>query len=505
MKHEQPPTASGGATPPPGEGLPAVPPAPVPAGGAVWRRSAGLSGKLLLLTVLFVMLSEVFVYVPSVANFRSTWLKDKLTTAGVAAAVLSETNTIAPRLQEELMRVTGAVAISLTHKGRRSLIAMSGLPEEIRYVIDMEEETPWSAIRDSVEVLFSDGSGLMRVSQPLPMGSSAGDDVQKVDIVLPVAMLRKDMLAFSGRILGLTLIISVITASLVYLALRWMFVRPLQRLSASMARFAEDPEDTARIIVPGGRDDEIGDAEKRLADMQRGLSRALHQKQRLADLGLAVSKINHDLRNLLASAQLFMERIEHVPDPTVKRLVPKILATLDRAVGYTQAVMAYGKAREEPPRRRLIRLERVVSDVAELLALAEHPGIEFESRVAEGFELEADPEQLFRVLVNLCRNAVQAMEAGADAAHVCRLTIEAALIEGECLIRVRDTGPGIPPAVRAGLFRAFQSGAKNGGTGLGLAIALEIVRAHGGRLVLEDTGPGTTFCIQLPQRAAPEA
>lgn len=502
MKHELPPIASGEATPPAG-GMASGPP---PSGDSAPVRparpgGAGLSAKLLLLTVLFIMLSEVLIYVPSAANFRNTWLKDKLNTAGVAAAVLSETNTIAPRLQEELMRVTGAVAISLTHKGRRSLIAMSGVPLEIRYFVDLEQVTPWSSIRGTFAVLFSNGSGLMRVTQPLPMGASAGDDVQKVDIVIPAAMLRNDMLAFSGRILGLTLFISVITASLVYLTLRWLFVRPLQRLSNSMARFAEDPEDSTRIIAPGGRDDEIGDAENRLAEMQKALSRALHQKQRLADLGLAVSKINHDLRNLLASAQLFMERIEHVPDPTVKRLAPKILATLDRAVGYTQAVMAYGKAREEAPQRRLIRLGRVVSDVAELLALAEHPDIEFESRVAEGFELEADPEQIFRVLVNLCRNAVQAMESGTDPALVRRLVVESILDGDECIIRVSDTGPGIPPAIRAGLFRAFQSGAKNGGTGLGLAIASEIVRAHGGRLVLEDGSPGTTFCIHLPQRS----
>ncbi len=108
-----------------------------------------------------------------------------------------------------------------------------------------------------------------------------------------------------------------------------------------------------------GRRDELGDAEIRLAGMEEALSRALHQKQRLADLGLAVSKINHDLRNLLASAQLFLERLEHVPDPTVKRLAPKILATLDRAVGYTQAVMSYGKAQERAPQRRLLALKRV--------------------------------------------------------------------------------------------------------------------------------------------------
>jgi signal transduction histidine kinase len=192
-----------------------------------------------------------------------------------------------------------------------------------------------------------------------------------------------------------------------------------------MEQFAENPEDGSRIIKVSGRRDELGDAEIRLAAMEEALSRALHQKQRLADLGLAVSKINHDLRNLLASAQLFLERLEHVPDPTVNRLAPKILATLDRAVGYTQAVMAYGKAQERAPQRRLIALHRVGEDVADVLGLVDHDTIQFENRIGETLEVDADPEQIFRVLLNLTRNAVQALEAERDGTLVRRISLSA--------------------------------------------------------------------------------
>ncbi|MBD1544719.1 sensor histidine kinase [Roseibium aggregatum] len=459
-------------------------------------RLGGLSGKLLLLTIVFVMLAEVCIYVPSVANFRNNWLQDRLTTAGVAASVLAETNTIAPRLQQELLRTTGAVAISLDQGSRRSLIAMGDTIPVVEFVVDMGEMSPLRAILESFHTLAYSGDGLMRVVGKGQMGY-----VKRVDIVLPVKLLQADMLAFSWRILGLSLVISMITAALVYVSLRALFVRPLQRLTESMDNFAETPEDTSRVIKISGRQDEIGDAEVRLAAMEEALSRTLNQKQRLADLGLAVSKINHDLRNLLASAQLFLERLEHVPDPTVNRLAPKILATLDRAVGYTQAVMAYGKAQEEAPKRRLIELRRVGEDIADVLGLSEHSAVTFENRVPEGLEVDADPEQIFRVLLNLCRNSLQALEAEKDTTLVRRIILDARREGSSVHITVADTGPGIPENIRKALFKAFHSGSKQGGVGLGLAIAAELLKAHGGRIELDATRPGACFNIDLPDRS----
>ncbi|MBO6754934.1 MAG: HAMP domain-containing histidine kinase [Roseibium sp.] len=489
MKHEGQPKGS-------------VEPSSEPSAGAfpAWEKQtrkrppfAGLSGKLLFLTIFFVMLAEVLIYLPSVANYRNTWLLDRLTTAGVAASVLAETNTIAPRLQEELLRTTGAVAIALDQGSRRSLIAMNEVPPAIDFTVDMANVPPLMAIWDSLRVLMYQGDGLMRV-----VGAGQMGHTERVDVVLPVALLQQDMLAFSGRILALSLVISMFTATLVYVSLRALFVRPLQNLTRSMDEFAEDPEDHGRVIRPSGRGDELGDAEVRLAAMQEVLSRNLHQKQRLADLGLAVSKINHDLRNLLASAQLFIERLENVPDPTVTRLAPKILATLDRAVGYTQAVMAYGKAQERPPERRLIALARVADDVAEVLGLADHSVIGFENAVPKNLEVTADPEHLFRVLLNLCRNSVQALEADRDETLVKRIAIEARRAGTGVVITVTDTGPGIPQNIKSALFKAFHSGSKQGGIGLGLAIAAELIKAHGGKIGLDDTRQGTCFCIELP-------
>jgi signal transduction histidine kinase len=215
-----------------------------------------------------------------------------------------------------------------------------------------------------------------------------------------------------------------------------------------------------------------------------------------------VSKVNHDLRNMLASAQLFTDRLGSLPDPSVQRFAPKLIAALDRAIAYTQSTLAYGRAREAPPERRLVAVDRVVDDVSDALGLDAHATIVFENGVPKGLEIDADAEQLFRVLLNLCRNAVQALDGDQNPAVVRRLSVTARREGNTTSIRVSDTGPGVPPAARAHLFQAFQGSARPGGTGLGLAISAEIVRAHGGLItLLEAEGPGAVFEIAIPDRA----
>lgn len=458
-------------------------------------RRVGLSAKLLMLTVIFVMLSEVLIFVPSIANFRNNWLSDKLRTAGVAAAVLAESDVISPALQTRLLQATGSDAIALNDGPTRRLIAMDTMPPMVDEVVDMSRMNASASIVQAFDTLMNGAGRTLRIIGKAEMGMSG-----TIEIVMPETPLRKAMLGFAVRILGLSLVISIITASLVYISLRWLFVRPLQRLSANMARFGEAPEDASRVIVPSGRADEIGEAEERLSTMQKTLGQTLHQQRRLADLGLAVSKINHDLRNLLASAQLFLERLETSSDPLAARLAPKIVSTLDRAVGYTRAVLAYGRAQEAPPARRIVRLARIVDDVGQVQGLVEHEAIAWENRVAENMEIDADPEQIFRVLMNICRNAVQALQGEGDPAVVKRLSVAAERTGTVVTIRIADTGPGVPAAARANLFRAFQASARPGGTGLGLAIASELVRAHGGEIALEEHGPGAVFRITLPDR-----
>lgn len=473
----------------------AAAPPPAGAGEGVPHRLSGLSGKLLVLTIVFVMLAEIFVFVPSIANFRANWLRDRLLVADVAAIALDSTTDIARDTQDQLLARAGAITIAVRQDGKRKLVAMKEMPPEITRVVDIPAMTAPMAIAAAFETLLAGDGRILLIKGPV---DEAGTRI--IEVVLPEDALRKALFVYSRNILLLSLVISIIAAIMVYLSLRWLIVRPLQRLRESMRRFSASPEDPGLIIRPSGRNDEIGDAEARFAAMQTELADMLGQKRHLADLGLGVSKINHDLRNILASAQLFTERLTLVPDATVQRLAPKLIASLDRALGYSQAVLAYGRAREAPPQRRLITLARLVDDVAELLNLPNHPAIAFENQVAHAIEIDADSDQLFRVLLNLARNAVQAMDGDADPNLVRRLSIKAERRGAVVDILVADTGPGVPARAREHLFKAFQGSTRPGGTGLGLAIAAELVRAHGGAIDLVDLGAGATFRIQIPDR-----
>ena len=457
----------------------------------------GLSGKLLLLTVLFVMLSEVLIYVPSIANFRMTWLRDRVKTAELAAIVIESTppgKAIPETLRDEMLAMIGAKAVAIRIAGMRRLLAMSDMPPPVGHHVDLRQNGVWRSIIDAFSTLLHGKDRIIRIVAPPPRG---GDFLE---MVLAEAPLRRAMLRYSVNILVLSLVISMITATLVYLSLNWLLVRPMRRITAAMDRFSEAPEDASRVITPSNRHDEIGIAERRLAEMQRQLTGTLKQQRRLADLGLAVSKINHDLRNMLASAQLFSDRISALPDPTVQRFAPKLIATLDRAIAFCRSTLAYGSVREAPPERRLLNVARLVSEVADVLGLKDHPRIGLDLRIPGDLEIDADPDQLFRVLLNLSRNAVQALEGTDEPSLVRRLTILAERQGSVVRIRVTDTGPGVPARARENLFQAFQGSVRPGGTGLGLAIAAELVRAHGGEIRLREEGPGACFEITIPDR-----
>jgi signal transduction histidine kinase len=463
---------------------------------ATTRRGVGLSWRLFALTVLFVTVSEVLIYVPSIANFRISWLADRLTMADAASLVLAESSTseVPREIQKDLLKAVGAIAIVVRTGAVSRLIATVDMPPDVDGVVDLRMMDPVGDINDAFATLISPTERTLRVIGNSRSGAS-------LELVIGDRALRAAMLHYSVNIIWLSLLISVITAGLLYFSINRLFVRPMRRLTENMVAFSTAPEDSGKVIAPSGRGDEIGVAEEHLAAMQEALQGTLREQRHLADLGLAVSKINHDLRNMLAAAQLFSDRLGSLPDENVQRFAPKLIAALDRAIAYCQTTLAYGRAREDAPARRLLALDRLVDDVAEVMGLKGHATIRFENRVPAGLEIDADPDQLFRVLVNLCRNAVQALESDLGPAVVRRLTVSASRDSGSVSIRVEDTGPGVPAAARAHLFRAFQGSVRPGGTGLGLAIAAELVRAHGGSIALVEAGrPGATFAITIPDR-----
>jgi signal transduction histidine kinase len=460
-------------------------------------RRLGLSGKLLLLTIPLVMIAEVLIYVPSMANFWMNRLNGRLAAANTAALVLdaAPSGMVPDSLAREILHSIDARAVAIKMGQQRRLLASTGLPQAIDHDVDMRTLTVWSSIVDSFEMLLESGNQAIRVIGPPPGGG------QFIEVIIEEAPLRQAMYVFSRNLLLVSLAIAILTAALVYLALHFLFVRPMRRLTASLVEFHENPESSARIIVPSNRGDEIGVAERELSDMQRDLVSMLHQKSRLAALGLAVSKINHDLRNLLASSQLLSDQLASVPDPRVQRFAPKLMRSLERAIAFCQSTLSYGRAQEAAPDRRMILIESVVSEVRESAGLAADASISWISAIERGLMIDADPDQLFRVLLNLVRNAEQALESHprSDAAAM-QIRITGRREGSVAIVEVSDTGPGIPARTREHLFEAFQTSGRPGGSGLGLAIAAELVRAHGGEIHLVEGTIGATFRIAIPDR-----
>ena len=450
--------------------------------------ASGLSARLLLLTIGFVMLAEVLIFAPSIARFRLDYLQERLAAGHLAILALEATpeHMVSQELTLELLAHVEAFTVALTKPGVGKLMLMDMPPDHIHATYDLREAGFFTLIRDAFAVLWGEPMRVIRVLGPPPK-----DDRLLVEVVLDETPLRQEMLAFSQRILALSLVISLFTAALVYLSLHWLMVRPMRRISDSMSAFREDPEDASRVIRPSDRNDEIGFAEHELAAMQEGIRGALQQKTRLAALGIAVTKINHDLRNILATAQLVSDRLERSDDPEVKRVTPTLMTAIDRAVSLCGETLDF--TREGLPNLKLSRFDLcdLAADVAGDLPGEVNGEPVWYNLLDRELEIEADREQLYRVLSNLGQNAIQ---AGAS-----RVEVTAERVDGRLRVRVSDNGPGLPPRARANLFQPFTGSARAGGTGLGLAIARDLVRAHGGEIRLEhSTAEGTSFCFELP-------
>ncbi len=325
----------------------------------------GLSVKLLLLTAVFVLIAEVLIFVPSIANFRNVWLKDYLLTAEAASIVYLDSNDVilSEGAGEDLLATTESLAVAIRRDGISRMMASSGQPGELDQHIDLDNSTAFGSIRSSLSMFFADPDSRYRVFGTMRSSPAI------MELVQETRHIQAAMSEYARNVAFLSLLISIFTAALVYLALYRLIVLPIIRISSNMDAFSKTPENASLVYKPSNRLDEIGTAEKRLAAFQGDLQQTLRQKQRLADLGLAVSKINHDLRNILASAQLFSDRLTSLPDPTVQRFAPKLIRTIDRAVDYTKSVIDYGRALEAPPKRRKLMLNSVANDVADLLGL----------------------------------------------------------------------------------------------------------------------------------------
>jgi signal transduction histidine kinase len=449
-----------------------------------------LSARLLVLTIAFVLLGEILIYVPSIARFRKVYLDERIAAAHLATLSLEAAGPsgIESVLENELLSHAGVRSVTLREPAPQLML---GKLPPVEKVFDLRTGSPFALIGEAFATLRHGGDRTIRVIGPSPQRPAV-----LVDISLSERGLWNAMVNYSWRILTLSIVISLITAVLVYAALQLTIVRPLRRITASVMAFRARPEDPSAALEPSTRRDEIGLVQTELARMQEALRTALAQKTRLAALGAAVSKINHVLRNLLANAMLLSDRLEQSQDPEVRHVAPRLVESMDRAARLCAETLYFARAEVVRPNKTRFALAPLLDEVGESLLGPGQAGIRWRNEVRAEVMLYADRDQLFRVLVNLGRNAVQALGEGGGL-----ISIGAWQAGDHTVVELADTGKGIADAAQNHLFEAFSGSTRPGGTGLGLPIAREIMRAHGGDIALAQTGPeGTVFRLTVPNR-----
>jgi signal transduction histidine kinase len=452
-----------------------------------------LSGRLLLLTLVYVLVTEVLIMVPSLGGYYRSLLQARVENAEIAVLPFTEVDVsrFSGELQRQLVARAGADAVMLRRHDVHT-IYLNKTPTHIDQDIYLSGRNSAQDMYQALVTMAFDGNRTLRLRSPTHVSGA-----EEIEVVLNEATIREPLLSYAAQLVLVALAISLATAILVFASLYVVFVRPMRRLTLGMVEFQENPDDPGRIVTPSARRDEIGLAERELSTMQRTICSSLQQRARLAALGTAVAKIQHDLRNMLSTAQLASDRLSALQDPVVQKLAPRLVSALGHAVALATNTLRYGRADEQPPQRRAVNLSGLVEEVREAAIVIPDQKIDVVSDIDPALNIRADPEQLFRILLNLVRNAAEALVAVPDA----RITVSARRENACVTIDIADNGNGMSDAVRARLFQPFAFSARPGGTGLGLAIARELARAHGGDVELVSTGSsGTVFRVTIPER-----
>jgi len=463
-------------------------------------RGLGLTAVVLAITIGFVLLAMGLFYVFRLSAFRETWLHNKMATAQAAAeAFVPESGVRLPtELTAKILNMAGVKSIVVSGgEGVRKILAVDRAPAPAE-ILRLSDETVVDSISQAFHALFSPPGTTITVADALP---PRGDVLA---VTLDETSLVEAMWRVSKTFLTISLMIAAVVTCVLWAALWRLVLRPVRRLTSNIIAFGENPQDVSRVIAPSGRADEIGRAETALAAMQNSLAHELAQRKRLAELGMAVARINHDLRNILTAAQLISDRIAAIPDPLAQRLAPRLVATLDRAIQFCRATLTYGAAREQAPERRAFDLSALVRQVVDSAQAENGEAIEYHIEIPPMFDVYADRDHVLRVLENLSRNAAQALTAnGAAGKRAKAIRFAAIRAEGFALIEISDTGPGFPTEQSERIFEPFHRSTNEAGTGLGLAIAADLVARNGGAIALaasktEDFYCGARFLIKLP-------
>lgn len=464
---------------------------------AVRRAILSMPGKLLALSIGFVLLAEILIFFPSAANFRTDWMTDRADAAHLAAlaAEASDDMGLGDEMIAEILTGLDAVLVGRVHDGMNVpvLVTPEGTGGAEVVLAELSEENLLERIGAAVSTVFAPKGRYLHI-----LVAPNARQQELMSVIVPEQGLRDELIEYSHRIFWVSIFIAVLTGGLIYLCLLFMFVRPMRKLAQAMMAFQEDPSNPASNVTVSNRSDEIGDAEQALAAMQDEVRTAFRQRERLAALGGAVARINHDLRNVLTSAQLISDRLSSNADERVSAMGGRLVRAVDRGIRLCEDTLQYGRSQERPPELKPVSLRAALDDAAGDAFAATGPA-DWTNQVDEGLQAYADPDHFHRIFLNLFRNGLQAMaQANVEAPG---LHVSAELYDAEQCVRiaVRDTGPGVPARIAETLFEPFGRTGSKGGSGLGLSIARELARAMGGEARLKETSDqGAVFEVSLP-------
>lgn len=444
-----------------------------------------LTRRLMVLTVGFVLVVQILVLIPTLGRERAEWFRARGTEAHIAAEA------VAAAPDGMLTGAQKARLLRLSSTDRIRVVRADGTVTEIHddpmvapdAAVDLREE-PWmQGVMHAVASVLTPGDKALEVTMNSPVRDGA-----VLTLTLHERHLARELRGLLASILLFSLGVAGATGAMLYLALAWLLVGPIQRLTRSITAFRADPDGTPpdQARARGSRD-EIGTAAAELAAMQAELRAALWRNARLAALGTAVAKISHDVRGILSTALLVAERLAQARDPAVQRSGQTLIRSVQDASDLIRTTLDFAREGPPPLRPSRIALRNALLEVGESV-----PRLRVDVRVPGSVVIEADRDALFRIAGNLLRNAA---EAGATSVVVNAVRRDAVVD-----IEVADDGPGLPAKVQEGLFRPFTPGGRRGGSGLGLAIAHDLVRAMGGTIRLASTGAtGTSFVMTLPE------
>ncbi len=452
-----------------------------------------LSGKFCAMTILFVMASSLVILLPILGFTQRSWLAGRMETAQIVSRALhGGGDKIGSALRDEIRRETGFLSLSIEEADAHHLLLLSETMPPISREIDLRSESAFAHMRDALWAVFRADAQSLRV-----VGRAESDSETRLAISIREGALKKALFYDACGVLLSAFLIAFLSGLLLFLMARFILTRPLRDLARNMIAFREAPEDRERILAPPPREDEIGEVMHALKDLESRLHESLRHQKRLARLGEAVGKMHHDLRNILASAHLLADGLQASQDPTVQRMARRLFGIVDRASRLCTQSLEYGRPENRAPLIKRVALRAMADELGQAVGLSKGGAIEWENRVPAALSLESDSEHLFRILLNLGRNAVQAVESSGKGGG--RITVSAEARGDHVWIWIQDTGNGLPPRIQRDLFTPFVRGCQ--GFGLGLAISYDLARSQGGVLRLAETGAhGTLFELRLPRR-----